>query len=108
MTYPMKRTYLEVDLLEVSSGSVGLERFSEGEDPLLHTRNSTLKDNGVASELTVVREATKRGKSLLSDVVRGGTGLGVGTVGDSVDLGVSVGSVVVTVLTSTGDGEHDL
>lgn len=99
---------LEVDLLEVGSRSVDLERFSEGDDPLSGTGDGTLEDDGVASEDTVVREAAHGGEALLSDVVRGGARLGVGTVDDSVDLVVSAGSVVVTVLTGSGDREHDL
>jgi len=98
---------LEVDLLEVGSRGVGLEGFSEGDDPLLDTRDGTLKDDAVGSEDTVVGEATHGGERLVSDVVRSSTRLGVGTVADSVDLVVSAGSVVVTVLTGTGDREHD-
>lgn len=100
-------THLEVDLLEVGSGSVGLEGFSEGDDPLPDTWDGTLKDNGVGSEDTVVGETTHGGKGFVSDIVRSSTRLGVGTVADSVDLVVSAGSVVVTVLTGSGDGEHD-
>lgn len=51
---------LEVDLLEVSSGSVHLEGFSEGEDSLSGTWESTLEDDSVRSDETVVRESTER------------------------------------------------
>jgi len=45
---------------------------------------------------------------LVGNVVVGSTRLGVGTVSDPVDLLVLLGTVVVTVLTGTGNRVHDV
>lgn len=99
---------LEVDLLQGGSGSRRSQRLSQDGDSLLGTGSATLEhDEGVLDE-TVVGEATHRVDGLLGDVVGGGARLIRSTVSDSVDLLVSLSSMVVTVLTSSGDREHDL
>lgn len=99
---------LEVDLLQGGSGSRRSQRLSQDGDSLLGTGGATLEhDEGVLDE-TVVGEATHRVDGLLGDVVGGGTRLLGSTVSDSVDLLVDLSSVMVTVLTRSGNGEHDL
>lgn len=99
---------LEVDLLQGGSGSRRSQRLSQDSDSLLGTGGATLEhDEGVLDE-TVVGEATHRVDGLLGDVVGGGTRLIRSTLGDSVDLLVDLSSVMVTVLTRSGNGEHDL
>lgn len=99
---------LEVDLLQGGSGSRRSQRLSQDGDSLLGTGGATLEhDEGVLDE-TVVGEATHRVDGLLGDVVGGGTRLIRSTLRDSVDLLVDLSSVMVTVLTRSGNGEHDL
>ena len=94
---------LELNLLEGSSGGVNLEGFSEGNNSLLDTGDGTLEDDKVVLDLTVSDETTHGGDGLLGAVELSGTVRLVVTTADSVDLVVDGGSVMVTVLTSTGN-----
>jgi hypothetical protein len=55
-----------------------------------------------------VGPSSQRVDGLVGNVVVGGTRLGVRTVSDPVDLLVLLGSVVVTVLTGSGNRVHDV
>lgn len=102
------RDPLERNVLESLPGGVDLERLSEGEDTLLDTGARALDHDEVLVDNTVVREATERGDALLGGVeLSRGRSL-VSTVGDAVDLLAKLGTVVVTVLTGSGNGEHDV
>ena len=94
---------LELNLLEGSSGGVNLEGLSEGNNSLLDTGDGTLEDDKVVLDLTVSDETTHGGDGLLGAVELSGTVRLVVTTADSVDLVVDGGSVMVTVLTSTGN-----
>lgn len=68
----------------------------------------SLEHHEVVSDVRVPRPTTQGVNGLLGDVELGGSVLGVRSAADSVDLLVHLGTLVVTVLTSTGDREHDL
>ena len=99
---------LQANLLQVSPGGVNLQRLPDDKRPLEGTDNTTLEEQEVLVDDTVVGPSSERVDGLVRDIVLGRTGLGVGTVGDPVDLLVLFGTVVVTVLTSTGNGVHDV
>jgi len=94
---------LKLNLLKSSSGSVNLEGLSEGNNSLLDTGDGTLEDDKVVLDLTVSDETTHGGDGLLGAVELSGTVRLVVTTADSVDLVVDGSSVVVTVLTGTGN-----
>lgn len=99
---------LEADLLESTAGGVSPHGFAEGHDALLDTRDRTLEHDEVVVDLTVADEATERSNLLLGDVeLGGGRVLSIG-LANSVDLVVGRGTVVVTHLTSTGNGPLDV
>jgi hypothetical protein len=104
----MQQTYLELNLLEVSSGSHGSEGVSEGDDPLSWTWDGTLENNKVVLDVGVPGPTTQGVDGLLRDIELGGSVLGVGSTADSVDLLVHLGTLMVTVLTGTCDRVHDL
>lgn len=98
---------LEVDLFKSSSGGLGNEGLSEDQRSLLGTNAASLDHDVIVVDNTVVGEATQGGNALLSQISNGG-GVSVATFvldsdTDSVDFLVDFGSVVITVLTSSGD-----
>ena len=98
----------EVDLLQVPTGSVGHEGFSERDDTLLDTGYRSLEHQEVVLHNTISDEATHGCDGFLGGIeLSGGVGL-ITTLANSEYLLVEFSSVVVTVLTSTGHGEHDL
>ena len=99
---------LELDLLEGLAGGVDEHGLAESHDTLLNTWNGTLNDKEVVLDLTVSNEATHWGDLLLGDVElgRGVTLINTGT--DTVDLVVARGTVVVSVLTGTGNSPLDV
>jgi len=99
---------LQGDLLGGIALGLGDESLAHGDAATLDTRAGTLDHEVVLVHLTVVREATQRGDALHGEVeLGGGVGLSVGavgsahTIGDLVHLFVQLGTVVITVLTST-------
>lgn len=99
---------LERNLLEVTARGVDLVRLADSQNTLLHTRAAALDHDEVVLHHTVVGEATHGGNGLLGGVeLGGGRGL-VSTVTDTVDLLVELSTVVVTVLTRAGNGEHNV
>lgn len=99
---------LEGDLLEVSARGVNTEGLAEGDDTLLDTGDGALEHDKVVADKGVVRPAADGVDRLLGEVELGGAGALVGAVVDAVDLVVDRGTAVVTVLTGTGNREHDL
>ena len=83
-----------------------MKRFSQQHKSLLRTNATSLNQNEVVSDNTIVRETTNRSNILLGQisisgsVVLGSTSL---TLTDSVDFLVELSSVVVTELTSSSD-----
>jgi len=99
---------LEGDLLESTTGGVLEEGLPEGDDTLDGSRAGTLDQDEVVLDDTVTNETTDGGDSLLGNVELSRSRSLVVSLSDTVDLLVDLGTVVVTVLTSTGNREHDL
>jgi len=98
---------LELDVLQSRALGVGQQGLAESDDTLLGTSAASLDHDKVLVDDTVVREASERGDGLLGQIV---LGLGVRLVvalANAVDLLVDLGTVVVTVLTSTRNRVHD-
>jgi len=98
---------LEGDLLEGGTGSLRDEGFSQGENPLPASGGGALDHEEVLVDDTVVREATHGGDGLLGEVDGGGAAVLVVPAPNSVDLLVNLSPVMVTVLTSSGNGPLD-
>jgi hypothetical protein len=98
---------LEGDLLESGTLGVGDEGLADGDDTLLSTSNTTLDHQEVLVDNTVVRETTHGGDRLLSDIEISSARLLVASLTNTVDLLVDLGTVMVTVLTGTGNRVHD-
>ena len=105
---------LELDGLESSSGSLLEERLSESDRSLLGSADTALDHDEVGLDETVLDEATDGVDALVGDVGFGGSVVldflavdGVEAGADSVDLLVDLSSVMVTLLTRSGNGEGD-
>lgn len=88
------------------SGSGGDEGLSEEKESLLGTDATSLQDEEVLSDDTVVRETTQRSNVLFSDIEFGGGVVldsAAFTLSDSVDFLVKFGSVEETFLTGSGN-----
>jgi hypothetical protein len=83
------------------------KRFAKSKDSLLDTNATTLDHDKVFLNNTIMREATKRGDALFSDVKVSGSALWVRTLSNSVDLLVDLSSMMITILTSTRNSELD-
>ena len=104
----------ELKVNDFQSVSVELrnEGFSEDEWSLLWSDAATLDEEEIVLDDTVMWEATQRSDRLFSQI-SGGAGVVLSTfISDtstnSVDLLVDFGSVVVTVLTASGNSPHNL
>jgi len=98
---------LELDVLQGRASGVDQERLAEGNDALAGTSAASLDHDKVLVDDTVVGESTEGSDGLLGQIV---LGLGVGLVlalSDAVDLLVDLSTMMVTVLTSTGNRVHD-
>jgi len=105
---------LEVDVLQSGTGSLLQQGLAEGDGTLLGANNATLDENEVVLDKTVVNKATNGVDRLVGDVDLGGTVVldklavdGVVAGADAVDLLVDLGTVMVTLLTRSGNGEGD-
>jgi len=99
----------EGDLFHGDSGCGVDEGFTEDQWSLLGTDTATFDHDVVVVDLTVMWETSQWGNVLFGQIVLGGgivLDLGAGLT-DSVDLLVCFGSVMVTQLTSSWDGESD-
>lgn len=102
---------LEVDLFKSSSGGLGDETLSQDQRSLLGTNAASLDHDEIVVDDTVVGEATQGGDALFGQISNSGS-ISLATIildsdADSVDLLVDFGSVVITVLTSSGDAVSD-
>lgn len=119
---------LELDLLGGPAGSLGVQSLAQSHNTLLDTGNGALDHDEVVLDLTVVDETTHarqmlelrnkhreriswrniRGDLLLGDVELGGGVTLIGTLSNAEDLVVARGTVVVSVLTGTGNSPLDV
>jgi len=102
---------LQVDLFKSSSGGLGEQALSEDQSSLLGSDAASLDQDEVVVNNTVVGETTQRSDGLFGQISSSGSVVlatfvfNAGT--DSVDLLVDFSSVMVTVLTSSGDAVSD-
>ena len=103
---------LKLNSFQSASADLRDEGLSEDEWSLLGTDAATLDQEEVVLNDTVVREASQRSDGLLGEI-SGGHGVVLATFvsdtsADSVHLLVDLSSVMVTHLTTSGDGELNL
>jgi len=98
---------LEVDGLEVAAASGGEDALTKSDGSLARSSNATLKHDPVLVDNTVVGEATNGSDGLLGEISLSGSILGITLLADTQDTLVDLGTVEVTVLTSTSAGEAD-
>ena len=96
-----------IDELEVEGSRLalgGVKSLSESQNPLLGSNSATLQHKPILSDNTIVRETTKRGDALLSEIVLGSSIVLLALLSNTVDPLVHLSTVMVSVLTSTGNG----
>ena len=96
-----------IDELDVEGSGLALgrvESLPEGQDPLLGSDGTTLQHDPVLGDDTIVRETTDGGDALLGVIVLGGGVVLLASLTNTVDPLVHLGTVMVSVLTGTGDG----
>jgi len=99
---------LEGNVFEVFPLGMDEKSLANGNDTSPRTGDRAFDHNVVGTNLAVVREAAHRCNVLLRDVgLRSGIA-NVATVANTVDLLVPFYTMMVSVLTGTGDREHDL
>jgi len=98
---------LQVDGLQVGSLGDSHQTLSQGHRSLSGASNTSLDHEPVLVDLSVVREATHRGDALLGQIALGGGTLGVTLLANAEHSLVDLGTVVVTLLTSTGNTDTD-
>jgi len=102
---------LKVDLFKSSSGNLGNQTLSKDEGSLLGADATSLDDDEIFVDDTVVRETTQRSDGLFGQIGSSGGVVNTTFVSDtntnSVDLLVHFSSVVITQLTSSGNGESN-
>ena len=98
---------LEVEGLEVRSLDHGHHTLAEGDGALAGTADATLDHEEILVDLAVVRETTHGGDALLGEISLGRAGHGVALLADAQDALVDLGTVVVTLLTSTSHVEFN-
>jgi len=105
---------LEFDRFQSSSGSLVKEGFSEGDSSLFGSADTSLDHDEIVLDKTVMDETTNWVDRFVSDIDFGGTIVvdffavdGVESGSDTVDLLVDFGSVMVSLLTGSSDGESN-
>lgn len=99
---------LEIDFFEIPAGGVNHERLAEGDDTFLGTGDRTLEHQEVVLYNTIMGETTHGCNQLLRDIrLRRRVSIIIAPA-NAVDFLVYLSAVVVAVLTSTGNREHDL
>jgi hypothetical protein len=94
---------LDVDRFQSLLGAVLQHRLSKDQRSLLHTNNGTLKHEPVLVNFSVMDKSSHGGNTLGSKISLGlATGL-VFLLSNAVDLLIELGTVEVSVLTSTGN-----
>jgi len=100
---------LKVDLFKSSSANLRNQTLSQDKSSLLGTNTATLDEDEILLDDTVVGETTQRSDGLFSQISSSGSVVSTTVVFDtntkSVDFLVHFSSVVVTQLTSSGNGE---
>lgn len=97
----------ELDVFLGNSGGSGDNRLSQDDHSSLVSDTTSLDHDVVFSDLSVVRESSHRGNVLLGQIVISRSivlSSGEFSLSDSVDLLVHFGSVVISELTSSGNG----
>jgi len=101
----------KVDLFKGGSANLRNQRLSQDEGSLLGTDTATLDEDEVLLDDTVVGEATQRSDGLFGQIVNSGSVVNTTFISDtntdSVDFLVHIGSVVITQLTGSSDGESN-
>jgi len=95
---------LKIDLFEGRSRGLLMDALSESEDPLFDSSGGALDHHEVFVDDTVAREATHRGNGLLGKIDGSRSTVLVTSLRNAIDLLIDFGTVVITVLTGTGDG----
>jgi hypothetical protein len=102
---------LQSDIFECSSASLWEKTLSQNNNSLLGSDAASLNQDEIVVNNTVMGETAQRSNGLLSQIGSGGSivlsSFIFNTSSDSVDLLVDFGSVVITVLTSSGDAVPD-
>jgi len=98
----------EVDLLERTSSGVDEHGFAESHDSLLDTWNGAFKQDEVVLDLTVAHEASQWCNVLLGDVELCGSIALIVAFSNAVDLVVDRRTMMVTLLTCTGNSPLDV
>jgi len=102
---------LKVDLFKSGSGNLGNQTLSQEKSSLLGSDTTSLDEDEILLYDTVMGETTQRSDGLFGQISSSGsvvsTAVVLDTGTDSVDLLVHFGSVVVTQLTSSGNGESN-
>lgn len=81
--------------------------LAESDGALAGTTNATLDHEEILIDLAVVRETTDRGDALLSEISLGRAGHRIALLADAQHALVDLGTVVVTLLTSTSHVEFN-
>jgi len=81
------------------------ERLSQSQNSLLGSNSASLEQQEVVLDDSVMWESSHWVDGLLGEIGLGGSGLLVSGLSDSVDLLVDLGSVMVSVLSSTWNRE---
>jgi len=104
----------QVDLLESLALGVGDEGFTEGQHTLLGADAAALEHDKVVLDFTVVRETTHWSDRFIGEIGLGGgvvldefTTVLVDPLSDTVDLLVDLGTVMVALLTRSGNRVGD-
>jgi len=100
---------LKVDLFKSSSTDLRNQTLSQDQSSLLGTNTATLDENEILLDNTVVGETSQRSDTLFGQISSSGSVVSTTVVSDtgtdSVDFLVHFSSVVITLLTSSGNGE---
>jgi len=94
---------LEVEGLEVVSLGDGDKTLAQGDGALAGAGHTALDKEPVLVDLSVVRESTDGGDALLGKIRLGGGRATVSLLADAQHTLVDLGTVMVTLLTGTGD-----
>ena len=98
---------LDVEGLKVRSLGNSDDRLSEGDGPLSGSGDASLDKKPVLVDLTVVRETAHGGDALLGKISLGGCRVGIVLLSDTENTLVDLGTVMVTLLSSSGHTNGD-
>jgi len=96
---------LDVERLMVRSLGGGHDALAQSDCSLAGTTNTSLDHEPVLVDLTIMRESTNRGDGLLSQVSLSGAVVSVALLTNAHDSLVDLSTVMVTLLTGTGQSE---